>query len=158
MDMDWKRVVFTDSKYWYYQYSDSARNKKTWAKASETPKIQVGKQKSAVHAYAGISYHGQTNLLFVSGTTGYTYESEGRKLKGVGAKEYSELLCSKLLPSICRLYGDQKGNMIFQQDGAPAHTSKSAQKVLKDMQISVLEWPPNSPDLSPIENAWAIVS
>lgn len=30
--------------------------------------------------------------------------------------------------------------------------------VLGDMKVTVLEWPPNSPDLSPIENAWAIVS
>ena len=49
---------------------------------------------------------------------------------------------------------------IFQQDGAPVHTSKLSQQWC---QISIPNywakeiWPGNSPDLSPIENLWALV-
>lgn len=48
---------------------------------------------------------------------------------------------------------------IFQQDNASAHTSKVAQAYLDERSdIAVLSpWPSRSPDLSPIENAWAIL-
>ena len=45
----------------------------------------------------------------------------------------------------------------FMQDGAPAHKSKAVKTFLDDHNIAVLEWPGNSPDLNPIENAWNIM-
>ena len=51
-------------------------------------------------------------------------------------------------------------NSIFQQDGAPAHTSKLSQEWcrLNLPSYSVKEiWPSNSTDISPIENLWAVV-
>jgi hypothetical protein len=39
----------------------------------------------------------------------------------------------------------------FQQDGATAHSAKSVKEWLNEQQITVLDWPAQSPDLNPIE-------
>ena len=45
----------------------------------------------------------------------------------------------------------------FQQDNDPKHTSRIAKAFLAETFPEVLEWPANSPNLTPIENLWSIV-
>lgn len=46
----------------------------------------------------------------------------------------------------------------FLQDNAPMHKSKIVSEWLHNSGVSVLDFPPYSPDLNPIENLWAIIA
>ena len=65
-----------------------------------------------------------------------------------------ETLESYLRPSIDLLYPFE--DCIFQEDNAPPHTAKITKKWLANNGIPVLDCPPYSPDLNPIEHVWDI--
>jgi hypothetical protein len=79
------------------------------------------------------------------------------KIDGIMRKEeYHSILVHHAMPSGKRLYGNEK--WIFQQDNDPKHSSKLCKKYLERKQESgqmvTMDWPPQSPDLSPIELLW----
>ena len=50
-----------------------------------------------------------------------------------------------------RKYGKE---VVMQEDGAGYHHTKMLLAFKARMKVKVLTWPPQSPDLSPIENVW----
>jgi transposase len=45
----------------------------------------------------------------------------------------------------------------FMQKGASVHTAKSTTDYLQSVRLVLPGWPPNSPDLNPIEMIWALL-
>lgn len=45
-------------------------------------------------------------------------------------------------------------DLTFKQDNVPIHVSNASKSWFENNAVKLLEWPPYSPDLNPIENLW----
>ena len=71
----------------------------------------------------------------------------------MNATSYVELLENTLLPEIEAIGVP----MVFMQDNAPCHKARVVTEFLSRNHIETLPWPPQSPNMNPIENLWAII-
>ena len=72
----------------------------------------------------------------------------------INASVYKEFLSQHVLSHLC------KGTVetpIFMQDNAPCHKAKTVLSFLEDEGIAVMKWPPQSPNMDPLENLWKII-
>jgi len=71
------------------------------------------------------------------------------------AKRYVDILQHNLIQTAMHFYPGEY--WWFQQDNAPQHTSHLAQRWFHNHGVDLLDFPPYSPDLNPIENLWSIL-
>ena len=109
-------------------------------RANETPKFE-----KSIMIAGGICKYGLSNLVFCSGTqNNFSYKQFLLFMKNDMEKLETQY--------------NLKEKLIFQQDNAACHTSRESRAAIDILfGENTIEWPPNSPDLSPIENVWAIL-
>ena len=70
---------------------------------------------------------------------------------------YINQVLKKLGLPFFKRYGEERGDMIWIDDGAWYHTSKRTMKWCQKFGLLRMLWPAQSLDLNPIKNLWCII-
>ena len=148
-------IWFTDEKLFTVTAPKNAQNDRLYVPAGRKKKEVNAKRllqtrstfTKSVMVSVGVSSLGSTDLIFID---------PGVKINGAYYRDV--LLSQKLLPAIRELSG---GYFVFQQDSAPAHRAYDTVEMLRlntPAFIPPTVWPPNSPDLNPVDyRIWGVL-
>jgi hypothetical protein len=129
----WRRVFFTDEFAVTLFCPDGRRRGERFADAFVLERDRfVG---GSVMDWGGISHGLKSPLIVIAGhLTGVIYSDE--------------IIRPVAVPFV------QQHHIVFQQDNARSHVARVCQDFLANYSINPLDWPPYSPNLSPIEQLW----
>jgi hypothetical protein len=93
--------------------------------------------------------------IMVWGAIGYNYKSRLIIITGNVNAQYYQNMLAEFFTHCDAAFG--KGGWVLVQDGAPAHTAEGTIDHLCSKCKLMPSWPPNSPDMNPIEALWGAI-
>lgn len=144
---EWSKVLFSDETKINRMGSDGKQY--VWRRVGEPLTDRTVKP----------TVKGGGGSIMIWGCMGVKGVGHGTKVTGtVNAELYKEILKDEMMrsPPWCLNDEDQE-DFVFQQDNAPCHKAKSVMEWFEEKGIVLLDYPPQSPDLNPIENLWRIL-
>ena len=127
-------MIFTDES----SFQNFRNTIKLWGKKRYLK--MKSKTRKQIMVWGGISLRGTTPLKHVFGS--------------INSDKYIEILNECLIPTCETLYPD---GWFLIQDNAPCHKSAKTMEWLREQGIQLIDWPPGSPDLNPIEEIWQVM-
>ncbi|CAH1988414.1 unnamed protein product [Acanthoscelides obtectus] len=140
-DQEWDSIVFSDESRFCLGMHDGRARVRRRRGERRNPQFFVVRHVHTVGVmvWGAIAYGSRSPLIFVRGN--------------MNAQHYiHEVLELRLLP-----YLDTLADPTFQQDNARPHVARVTIDFFQHTDVTLLPWPPRSPDLSPIEHlvvAW----
>ena len=139
---DWAKVMWSDESNFnlFQNMNDKVRRKRGSDPTSPHFTRPTVKHPPGVMVWGCMCTGGRGGLFFLD------------KNKRMYQTVYLEVLSNRLLPFV-----SIRDTGIFMQDGAPCHTAKTVKTWINGQNLELLDWPPNSLDINPIENLWCIM-
>ena len=166
---NWSNVLFLDRKKFLFTYPKFSVPQVGWVREGEARVAPKVNHPMCVNVYCGLTKFGTTKCHIVAGTSKHKspYLNQAKMpSKNITIAEYSDVLFKTLLPSANTLFTQSHGISTFLvlQDNDPTH-KKGSQQALNRWREEHMGhpacfldgYPPNSPDLNPIENLWSWV-
>lgn len=139
---DWEQVIISDEKHFTL-----GQHGQQWV------------QRPPGEAYNPLYTHTeneQPSLVTIWGCFAAQEIGQAEIFEGdLNSKLYGRILEGNLKPTYKKFF--PKGQWYFLQDNDPSHTSNVAKSWFHCNGVTVLDFPPWSPDLNPIENVWPVL-
>ena len=155
----WKWVVFVDEA--TIEYDPNPVGRKVRLRAGEEleeknlkPSFKSGRTNIGV--YAAIMHGRRTELILVRKRTEEERTSKKDRL-GLNAHQYATEVHQPYLIPFIEGINRAPETIYLAADNASWHCREENKDLQEECGYQRLAWPPNSPDLNPIENAWTLL-